>query len=799
MIKNYFKIAWRSLWKNKTATTISIVGLSVGLACFILLGTYLLNELRFDRFHRYADRIALVTAGIKSPTDTEMRYGGSTPTAVAPTFADQFPEVEKAARVYQRGILTLRRGERLFNEPDIIYADSTFFGIFTYAFIAGDARTALNHPQSVVLTAPMAKKYFGDGNPIGQSILVNEEPWQVTGVVQSPPAHTRLQFSAVLSYTSLERSRNLVWHSGSDMTFLLLKNPTDFEAVQRQADALVKQRFAQQIKSTYIADYRLNIEKLSDVHLHSKAAGTGNITYLYILGGIAVGLLLIACINFTNLVTARSAERTQEIGVKKVLGAERSLLFCQFLFESAFAVFLAIMLGLLLAMVTLPVFNQYVRMDISMVHWNDVRFYAGIAILFILVSLIAGGWPALVLSAFKPISVLKGKLTHTRSGGRLRQGLVVFQFSISMLFVVCTVIAGNQLHYIQSKDTGLNRSQVIVLDGASLPVETIETFKNELLGQSRIHGVTASYSSPVNARGSYTILGADGKESDFALNVTAIPIEKDFVPVFDIQLLAGSNLTEADVKQSNLGEDDSREYAFIINELAAQTMGWTPEDALGKWINMSGREGRVKAVAANFNFASLHEEVKPIVLFPDYAWFGKLFIKTAEGTSMAHTLKTIESTWNAVNPNKPFEYHFLDQEYEALYRRETQTARVLNVFALITILVAAMGLFGLVTFTAQQRVKEIGIRKVLGASVISIVRMLSADLVKLVLIAAIIASPIAWWAMNKWLEDFAYRIDIQWWVFAVSSLAAVVIALFTVGWQAIRAAVANPVDSLRDE
>lgn len=512
-----------------------------------------------------------------------------------------------------------------------------------------------------------------------------------------------------------------------------------------------------------------------------------------------MGLLLIACINFTNLVTARSAERAQEIGVKKVLGAERSLLFRQFLFESAFAVFVAIILGIALALFTLPLFNRYVGMDISMMHWNDARFYAGVAILFILVSLIAGGWPALVLSAFKPVSVLKGKMTSTRGGGQLRKGLVVFQFCISILFVVCMVIAGSQLHYIQTKNTGLNRSQVIVLDGSSLPVKTIETFKNELLGQTGIKGVTASYDSPVNVKGGYTIMGADGKASDFALSVTAIPIEKDFVPVFDIQLLAGSNLTDADIQRSNPEDGDSREYTFIINELASQTMGWSAEEAIGKWINLNGREGRIKAVVANFNFASLHEEVKPIVLFPEYAWFGKLFIKTAEGTSIAHTVKTIESTWETVNPSKPFDFHFLDQEYEDLYQQEAQTAKVLNLFSLSTILVAAMGLFALAAFTAQQRVKEIGIRKVLGASVTSIVRMLSVDFVRLVLIAAVIASPIAWWIMNTWLADFAYRIDIEWWMFVLAAIFALLVAILTVSSQAIRSALANPVESLRDE
>lgn len=797
MIRDYIKIAWRNLQRNKTSSAINILGLSLGIACFLLLGTYLLNELRFDRFHRYTDRIAWVTAAYQSPDDPEMHAMAVTPNAVGPTFQERFSEVKKAARIRRRGTMTAKRGDLLFNEPGIIYADSAFFEILTYRFVAGDARTALIQPQSVVLTTDLAEKYFGKANPIGQTILLNEKLCQITGVVETPPTYTQLPFSAVLPYHSMPRSNDLIWHSANDVTLLLLNDQKSFKPLQQKADALIEQQLAEGLTSGY--KYKLNVERLADVHLHSKAAGAGNIAYLYILGGIAVGLLLIACINFTNLVTARSAERAQEIGVKKVLGAERSLLFRQFLFESAFAVFVAIILGIALALFTLPLFNRYVGMDISMMHWNDARFYAGVAILFILVSLIAGGWPALVLSAFKPVSVLKGKMTSTRGGGQLRKGLVVFQFCISILFVVCMVIAGSQLHYIQTKNTGLNRSQVIVLDGSSLPVKTIETFKNELLGQTGIKGVTASYDSPVNVKGGYTIMGADGKASDFALSVTAIPIEKDFVPVFDIQLLAGSNLTDADIQRSNPEDGDSREYTFIINELASQTMGWSAEEAIGKWINLNGREGRIKAVVANFNFASLHEEVKPIVLFPEYAWFGKLFIKTAEGTSIAHTVKTIESTWETVNPSKPFDFHFLDQEYEDLYQQEAQTAKVLNLFSLSTILVAAMGLFALAAFTAQQRVKEIGIRKVLGASVTSIVRMLSVDFVRLVLIAAVIASPIAWWIMNTWLADFAYRIDIEWWMFVLAAIFALLVAILTVSSQAIRSALANPVESLRDE
>ncbi|MBK1441163.1 ABC transporter permease [Parapedobacter sp. ISTM3] len=791
------KTAWRNLWKNKTSAIISILGLSLGIACFLLLGTYVLNESRVDRFHPYAERIAWVTAGYQSPEDPEMRYMEVTPNAVAPTFSEQFSEVEKATRIYRRGTMAVKHGERLFNESGIIYADSTFFEILTYPFVAGDPHTALSQPQSVVLTAAMAQKYFDGKNPIGRTILLNESPWQITGVVETPPTYTQLQFSAVLPYHSMTRASDLIWHSANDVTLLLLNDQKSFAPLQQQVNSFIGELFAESIKTGY--QYVINIEPLADVHLHSKAAGTGNITYLYILGAIAVGLLLIACINFTNLVTARSAERAQEIGVKKVLGAGRGLLFRQFLFESALMVLLGIGIGLLFAVVALPVFNNYVHMNISMAHWGDIRFYLGAVVLFVVISLVAGGWPALVLSAFKPISVLKGKITRTRDGGTLRKVLVVFQFCISLLFIICTVIAGRQLHYIQTKDTGLNRSQVVVLDGASLSSQTIETFKSDALGRAGIQSVTASYDSPVNVQGGYTIMGADGKDSDFRLSITAIPVEKDFAQVFELPVLAGSTLTDADVQRANVPDYEAREYAFIINELAAQTMGWTAEEAIGKWINMNNRKGRIKAVTANFNFASLHTEIQPIVLFPEYNYFGKVFVRTAEGTSMAQNIDAIKTAWETVNPNKPFDFHFLDQEYDDLYQQEMRTAKVLNLFALVTILVAAMGLFGLAAFTTQQRVKEIGIRKVLGASVMGIVHMLSADFVKLVVIATAIASPIAWWLMSNWLTAFVYRIDIEWWMFALAAVFALTVAILTVSSQALKAALANPVDSLRDE
>jgi len=793
---NPTKLAWRNLWKHKTTALISIGGLAVGLTCFLLLGTYLFHELRVDRFYPDAGRIALVTSAYRSPDDGETWYVDVTPNAVGPTLQSTFAEVETAARIYRYGTLPIRHGERLFNETEAIYADSTLFRVLAYRFVAGDPQTALRDPEGIVLTAAAAQKYFGDKNPIGQTLLINERPRVVTGVVETPPAYTQLPFSVVMPYHSLRRSQELVWHSANDITLLLLRDEAAFDPLQQQVNALLKERFAEVFEAG--GSVELNIEKLTDVHLHSRAAGTGNIAYLYILGAIGIGLMLIACINFTNLVLARTAERAQEIGIRKVMGAGRGRLFGQFMLESALAVVIAVIIGLILAYTGLPVFNQYVGLHISTELWGNLRFIGGIAIVATLVTLAAGGWPALVLSAFRPITVLKGKFTDTRKGGRLRRVLVVFQFGVSILFMICTVIAGSQLHYLQTKDTGMNRSQVIVLDGATLPVESIETFKNQLSGRPGIQGVTASYDSPVNVEGGYTIIGADGHQPNFSLNISAMPIERDFVSVFGIRLLAGSDLTDADIMQVRQ-ETEAPEYTFILNELAARALGWSPEAAIGKRINLNGRSGRIKAVADNFHFAPLREEVKPIVLFPEYSWFGKLFVRTAEGTSVKEVLAVVEDTWKTVNPNRPFDFHFLDQEYKDLYRREIQTTRVLHVFAVVTILVAAMGLFGLAAFTAQQRLREICIRKVLGASVTGLVRGFSANFVRLVVLATVIAVPVAWWLMNRWLQDFAYRVTMQWWMFAAVAVVAVIIAAVTVSSQAIKAALTNPARALRDE
>ena len=795
MIKNYIKTAWRSIWRDKKIAVISVGGLSLGIACFLLLGTYILNELRYDRFHLKADRIVRVSYNYKSPDDAEAQNNAVTPTAVVPVFKRNFSEIEDGVRVYNFAYkpLAVQFKERLFNEKSFLVADASFFKIFSFKFLSGNPATALSNPNNLVITASTAKKYFGDIDPIGKTITVDQTPWQVTGVIADVPPYSQLKFDFLGSYSSLERSKTEKWDSANDVSYFLLKSAGQARELQKKMNTYIQNQFPEMFKSGQKVWFEL--EPLTRVHLYSKAAATGNIKYIYIISAIAILLLLIACINFINLITAKSAERAHEIGVRKVLGAERKQIFLQFMAESAIVTLIAIGLGLLLSGVCLPYFNKFTTSDLSIKTWNSTWLISILAALFLLITLISGTWPALVLSAFRPVKALKGS-SKISSGGNLRSALVVFQFTVSIAFIIATIIAGRQLYFIQHTHTGIDRSQIIVLD-AGISNEQFEPLKNELLKISGIKSVTASYDSPVNVQGGYS-LNVQEKSPDFSLSVTAIPVEKSFASTLGIEILAGSNFTQSDVSQVLAKDENERRYAFMLNQTAVSALGWTPEQAIGKKVNLNGRIGEIRAVSEDFNFASLHEKISPIVVFPEYFWFGKILIKTS-GQDMQKTIAGTEKAWKSVFNHKDFEYHFLDQEYEDLYKTDQRTASILNLFSIITILVSCLGLFGLAVFMAEQRTKEIGIRKVLGASVSSIAALLSMDFLKLIVVAFLIASPLAWLVMQKWLQDFAYKTSISWWIFALAGLSTVFIALFTISFQAIKAALANPVKSLRSE
>jgi putative ABC transport system permease protein len=797
MIRNYIKTAWRNLVVNKVTSLISIAGLAVGIGCFILLATYLLNELRYDRFHVKADRIVRVVYNYKSSDDAEAKSVSVTPTAPVPIFKQQLQEIEDGVRIYWNNNPVQYR-DKLFNEKRFLLADEPFFRIFSFKFLRGNAATALKEPSAVVITASTAKKYFGNEDALGKVLKVNnKQNMMVTGVVEDVPEYSQIKFDMMGSYDGSEHSKTRRWDSANDYSYLLLKPGVNASSVQQKMNTYVADMFKDDFRQGHKMWFTL--EPLTDVHLKSAATypltPSGNIKYIYILGAVAVILLLLACVNFLNLVTAKAIERGHEIGVRKVMGAARTQLFTQFIIESAMITLVSLLGGLFLADVSFKWFSDFSGQQLSFQTWNVSWLAMAMVALFIAVTFLAGTYPSLYLSSFNPIVTLKGKLTNTSGGKALRRSLVIFQFVVSVFFMICTVIAGSQLQYIQHLNIGISRAQVMVLDLGGKSLKDIKSFNNEVIQLPGVLNATASYDSPVDVHGGYSINQADGKNSDYNLSVTALPVERNFLKTLGIKLVQGIDFTVADEQRSIMADENQRSYGFIINEKAANALGWKASEAIGKHIGLNGRKGEIRGVVQNFNFASLHQEIAPIVMFTE-DYFGKILIKTS-GNNIAQTISAVKEKWSAFNPATPFEYHFLDQEFDDMYKSEQRTGSILTAFTLVTIFISCLGLFGLAVFSTKQRIKEVGVRKVLGASVFSIVRLVSGDFLKLVIVSVIIASPIAWYAMQRWLQDFAYKINIQLWVFIAAGAVAILIAFITVSVQSLKAALANPVKSLR--
>ncbi|WP_333576167.1 ABC transporter permease [Sphingobacterium sp.] len=796
MLKNYFKIAWRNIRKNKGFSLLNMFGLSIGITCFLLLAAYIYHESSYERFLPNADRLAYLSLTYKSPNSTEEVNSSVTPTGLAPALQAEFPDVEQATRFYSysKGG-KIESKEALITEKDLLYADQNVFKTLGYTFIEGDSKVALAAPNQIVLTKKLAEKYFPNQSAVGQILSIDNVNWKVTGVIEDLPTNTQMNFSALLSNKGLERYKEMAWSSANDVTIALLKNKDQLNIVQQKLDQMTKSKFAEATKQGY--QFRFVAEKLTDIHLHSKAAGSGNITYIYILIALGAALIVLTCINFTNLVLAHALERKKEIGVKKVLGAARKTIFFQFFFECSIMVFLAVAFSLLTTVLLLPVFGSFMGTEMKLTVWTDPRFYTILLVFIALLTLLSGGWPAYSIASSKPISIFKRKLTERQSGISLSKVLVTFQFSISIFFIICTLFASRQMDFIQSKNTGLDRSDILVIDGRGWQDKERQLLKEKLIQLNSVQGVTASYDNPVNIHGGYTVGEVEGQPSDFEMNVTAIPIEKDFVSVFHIQSVAGEPLSDTDILRAR--DSISPEYSFVVNTLAASAMGFTPQQAIGKKINLNGRKGSIKQVVASFNFASLHNEVKPIVLFPEYYYFGNIFIRLNPDTPIKDALAQIKSVIKDIDLKNNFEYHFLNDDYNKLYLKDQQTTRVMQLFSIITIAIACMGLFALSAYAVQQRFKEIGIRKVLGASTTKIVKILSIDFMVLVCSALLISIPLGWFAMHRWIENFAYHITLDWWVFILAGISALLVSFITISFQTVKAATTNPVDSLRDE
>jgi len=796
MIRNYFKIALRHLQKNRLYAFVNIMGLAVGIASCLLIGIYIWHELSFDRFHKNADRIARVT--------WEYNFGdvvtttASTGTKVGPQFQRTFPEVTDYVR-----ILKLPRvidyNKVMFEEKQFLYADSSFFSLFSFPLLKGDPATVLDAPEKLVITQTMAKKYFGNEDPIGKTVKVEgTKDFVVTGVAADVPQNSQIQFDFVGSFKTLNASKTEKWSEANYITYLLVNNKEQMGGLQTKVWAYAKEVAKTEMKVEGNNYMTYHLEPFTKVHLHSKLDGlepNNNIIYIYVLSAVALLILLVACVNYTNLSIAQSARRSAEIGMRKVMGADRKKVFYQFMSESILLTLIAMVLALVIAALLMPYFNELSGKELEKSILFQPYVLAALFLLSGVVAIAAGAYPAFILSGSKVINVLKSGF-HFTGSQTLRKSLIIFQFVISVFLIIATVVILKQLDYIRNKDLGYNKEQVLVLPVDGKLQEQYDAFKSAIAAHPNVISVAGAYEEPTHIGWGDGLQKGSGDGPSITIN--AFPVDEDIVKTLGLQIIAGSNYTLADVKQFDTSNQGANiKYTFMLNETAVKTLGWTPEEAIGKVVS-KGREGVVKAVVKDFHFRSLHEQINSLAIFMDKRLIGSLFVKLKPDNTAA-SIASLEKVWKERMPHRPFEYSFLDEKYNAMYKTEQRMGGVFTTFATLAVLLGCLGLFALTAYAMVQRTKEIGIRKVLGATVPNILALVSKDFLKLVLIAMIIAVPLAFLAVNKWLEGFTYKTSVEWWMFVLAGLVTLFIALFTICLQAIKTASANPVKNLRTE
>jgi putative ABC transport system permease protein len=811
MIKNYFKIAWRNLMRHKVFSFINIFGLMIGLTSFLLIALYIFDELTFDSFHTHADNIYRVVNKKVSAEGKESKVSGVA-YQISETGKTTFPEIKKAARYTGSGRSNVgtKENTNVFYE-DIAFANNDFLQVLDFDLIAGDRNTALKAPYTVALTEETALKYFNSTNVIGKFIKVDRDstPYAVTAVLKDIPVNSHIRFNLLFSESSIanKRFRDFVgsdWSSDSFVTYLLLDEKAETRNTEAKLNQLIKSKRAADAKDKYA----YSLQPLKDIHFYSadiEGQSGGNLTYIYVFAILAVFVLVIACINYMNLTTARFANRAREIGVRKTAGASRENLIKQFISEAFLVTAIALLIALLFVQALLPYFNSFTHKELTLNFNTDYRIWVGVGIVVLIASLMSGIYPALFQSRIKPILLLKNKINIGKGNISIRRLLVIFQFSLSIIMIVATTIVYMQMKYVETKDMGFKKDQLVIVDINSGKVRRgAETIKREFAKIAQVKEVAVSSRVPgewknlvkVRVKNEH-IASPDGKDMYF------LGIDEKFLKTYDIELLKGRDF-------NGTGSNDST--AVIINESAARQLGIT--QVSGQVIEIPSVDFggsvetldapfnvRVVGIVKDFNFQSLHQVVSPMVMgfhnnpiqSIDY------FSSRVSTANIEETLSQMNNVLHSIDPNHLFEYHFLDKQWELFYEQDQIQQTIFLIVAILTILIACLGLFGLATYAAEQRIKEIGVRKVLGASIGSIIVILTRDFVKLVLIAAIIAFPIAWWAMHNWLQNFAYHVDIQWWVFALAGITAIAIALLTISYQTIKAALMNPVKSLKSE
>jgi putative ABC transport system permease protein len=796
MIKNYILISFRNLKKHFPYALINISGLGLGLATCVLLVTWVRHELSYDRFNEKADRIYRVS--LEYGSGGQVSRTSVSHNALLPAMLT-LPETETGVRVYNPSAYNayvVKYGDKLFQEHDFYAADSTFFDVFTYKMVQGNPKKALTSPYSVILTRSMAKKYFGSEDPLGKTLLINNtQDYTVTGVMEDVPSNSLLQFDFISSFNSIRAGREQpTWWSANYQTFIVLQPNAQLQALHDKTQDLVKKAFGSRAETGSYVQY--NFTPLTDIYLRSdfddEPEVMGDIRYVYIFAAIAALILVIACINYINLATARAADRAKEVGIRKVVGALRNQLFIQFIGESVLITTFAFCLAFVLSILLLPFFNELTGKSFSAFTLLEPSFAALSVVALLIIALLSGAYPALAITSFKPASVLKGSFKTSGKGIWLRKSLVVLQFAISVMLITGTLVIVRQLDFIQAKKLGYDRENTIILPLDTRTREAFETLKTELLRSGAATQVGRGSESPVSIGGGYTINlnGADNT----GMATTGLVVDEGYLPAMGMEVIDGRNFTETDLERAL----KDTVYTYILNETALAALGIDHDKAIGTPLSMGGyRKGEIIGVVADFHFASLHDNISPLVIFTEQQ-FNKIFIKIPAGELSAH-LEKIRNICGSVIPHRPFEYEFLDQQYSALYTNEQRMGSAFIVFAALAIIIACLGLLGLVSFSAAQKTKEIGIRKVLGATAGSIVMLISKDFTKLVLIAIVLGLPFAYWIMSQWLNDFAYKTEIGIWPVMTASAICIAIALVTAGYQAVKAALVDPAKTLRNE
>jgi putative ABC transport system permease protein len=806
MFKNYFKIGLRSLLRNKFFTAINIFGLTLGMTTCLLIMLYVQNELSYDSFNKKANQIVRVV--FRGSIQGEKMKEAMVMPPVAQTFKSEYPEVLEATRLRNYGNPRITYGDKTFKESAFAYADSNFFEVFTLPFLKGNPKTALLEPNTIVISETVAKKYFGDEDPIGKVLLFKDlnTSFKITGVMRPMPVNSHFHFDLFASMASFPQSREFSWMTSEYYTYLVLPKGYDYKKLEAKLPADVEKYMGSQLQKAMGMTYSqfrqkgnelgLYLQPLMDIHLHSdlnlELGPVSDIRYVYIFSVVAIFMLLIACINFMNLSTAGASKRAREVGIRKVLGSLNGQLVRQFLLESLLLTSFAFLLSLILVFWTLPLLNKLSGKNLSFNLLSNPWLLPGLLLFALVTGLLAGSYPAFFLSSFKPVTVLKGKLASMGKTVSLRSGLVIFQFFISIVLIIGTIIVHKQLSFIQNEKLGYNKDQVVIVQEAYWLGKNLEAFKQKLLQDPRVSSISSSGYLPAGITYNNNFMIYADNNSDQLVKTLRYDVDYNYIQTLGMEMSDGRNFSKS------FGTDST---GIIINEETAKAFGWD-KNALGHNLTRPDNDGtkltyHVIGVVKNFHFKSFHEPISPLVMVLNNN--NENLIVKANTKDIAGLLNTMKKNWNELKGEVPFSYTFLDDRFNNSYESEQKIGFLLSIFAGVTIFVACLGLLGLATFTAEQRTKEIGIRKVLGASITSIVSLLSIDFIKLVFIAFVIATPVAWYMMNKWLQDFAYKTNISAWIFLLTAVLAIVITIITVSFRAIRAAVVNPVNSLRAE